>query len=159
MSYMSGSTHYTIGQLARELGVPTSTIRFYERQGLIRPERRSAGNYRLYSAESVERLRFIRAAKEVGFTVENIRLLLAMKDETSPPCGEVESLVAQRLGAVKDQVDQLRRIERVLSEWLQICREAQKTGRCGVLDELQECAKSVSAAAERKTRRKSRKSS
>jgi DNA-binding transcriptional MerR regulator len=152
---MSDSQPYTIGELARQAELPTTTIRFYERQGLIQPERRSGSNYRLYSAESVERLRFIRAAKEAGFTVENVRLLLAMKDETSPPCGEVESLVAQRLAAVKDQINQLRRTERILDEWLHICRKAQKAGRCGVLDELQDSARNASSAAKNKTRRKS----
>lgn len=63
---------YTIGQLARAVGVPTSTVRYYERIGLLQPDGRTAGNYRLYGKEALECLRFIRAAQATGFTLEDI---------------------------------------------------------------------------------------
>lgn len=152
---MSATKPYTIGELARQAELPTTTIRFYERQGLIKPERRSGSNYRLYSAESVERLRFIRAAKEAGFTVENIRTLLLLKDDAKPPSQEVEHLVEQRLESVTEQIHQLRTIERILGEWLMICRDAQKCGRCGVLDQLE----ATSRRAQRSTGKKAGKKS
>jgi DNA-binding transcriptional MerR regulator len=64
---------YTITQLAQAANVPTTTLRYYERAGLVLPEGRSQGNYRLYSDESLRRLRFIRAAQAVGFTLDDVR--------------------------------------------------------------------------------------
>lgn len=74
------ATEYTIGELAEEVGVPTSTLRYYERSGLVSPDGRTSGNYRIYGAAAVERVRFIRAAQATGFTLEDIARLLDFKD-------------------------------------------------------------------------------
>ncbi len=66
----------TIGELARVAGVPTSTVRYYEREGILKPRGRSRSNYRLYAEEDVQRLRFIRAAQATGFTLQNVTQLL-----------------------------------------------------------------------------------
>jgi DNA-binding transcriptional MerR regulator len=84
---------FTIGELAKAAGVPTSTIRYYERANLLRPSGRTASNYRLYSAEDLERLCFIRAAQSTGFTLEHVVKLLR-----PAPCGKVQGLRGRRAG-------------------------------------------------------------
>jgi DNA-binding transcriptional MerR regulator len=82
-------TAYTIGQIAHAAGVPPSTVRYYERIGLLSPEGRTAGNYRLYGPEALARLRFIRAAQGTGFTLEHITALLKLRDSTPSVCQDV----------------------------------------------------------------------
>ena len=77
---------YTISQLATAAGIPTTTMRYYERVGLIEPEDRSAGNYRLYTDDSLRKVKFIRAAQGTGFTLDDIRQLLAAEDGRIPRC-------------------------------------------------------------------------
>ena len=75
---------YTIGQLARAAALPTSTVRYYERQGLLQPARRAENNYRVYRHDMLQRLRFIRAAQATGFTLDDVRTLLALCDGKGP---------------------------------------------------------------------------
>ena len=126
----------TIGRLAAEVAVPTSTLRYYEREGLLRAEGRSDGNYRLYSASSIERLRFIRAAQSSGFTLADIRALLAFKDGETAPCGEVRHLIEQRLGRLEEKISELRHLQKALKGFLKSCHEAESEDPCHVIDKL-----------------------
>ncbi len=128
---------YTIGQLAREADVPTSTVRYYERRGLLRPESRSRGNYRQYGEEALDRLRFVRSAQAAGFTLSDITALLSYQDDDAAPCKEVQDLIAARLDLVAEQIKHLKVVDRMLREWMKVCREAERAGRCGVLEGLQ----------------------
>lgn len=127
---------HTIGQLAREADVPTSTIRYYERRGLLTPSGRSSGNYRVYDDNALERLRFVRSAQAAGFTLSDITSLLELQNEASP-CQDVQDLIATRLDQVVDQAKHLKIVDRMLRQWLKVCHEAEQSGRCGVLDGLQ----------------------
>lgn len=133
---MSGRGSYTIGRLAKAAGVPVSTVRYYERRGLLRPDARSAGNYRLYSGEALERLRFLRSAQAAGFTLSDIAVLLRFRSGDVSPCSQVQELITERLEHVRKRVEELRRAERMLLGWLRVCRESQRSGRCGVLEGL-----------------------
>ncbi len=135
-------TLHTIGELARVSGVPTSTVRYYERIGLVHPDGRSEGNYRLYGAETVERLRFIRAAQATGFTLEDVTALLNLRDGATACCQEVQVLIEQRLADVKQRMQDLRHVQGVLQSSLEKCRRTQQSGHCEVLDRL----KAVSSA-------------
>ena len=104
----------TIGQLARAAGVPVSTVRYYERVGLFKPDARTGANYRAYSHRAVERMRFIRAAQATGFSLDDVRQMLALTYSDDPPCAEVEALIARRLDDVKRRLRELRRVERAL---------------------------------------------
>ncbi len=137
---------YTIGQLARHVGVPTSTVRYYERRGLLRPERRTRGNYRLYGEDALDRLRFTRSAQAAGFTLADITALLQFRDGDLAPCGDVQALTRARLDSVAAQIDELQHVQKMLRRWLRVCRDAQRTGRCGVLEGL-------SAGGEKKPRK------
>ena len=127
----------TIGELARAADVPTSTVRYYERQRLLRPSGRSVSNYRLYSQEDLERLRFIRAAQATGFTLGDITKLLR-----PAPCGKVQTLIEERLGQVAARMKELRHVQRVLNASLKTCQEHDTSGRCQVVDDLTARARS-----------------
>ncbi len=122
---------HTIGELARAADVPTSTIRYYERAGLLQPAARSASNYRLYSQGDLERLRFIRAAQATGFQLDDIVELLR-----PAPCAKVQELIEMRQRQVAERLKELRRVQRVLRESLEACHEHASSGRCHVVDEL-----------------------
>ena len=105
----------TIGELAKTTRVPTSTVRFYERRGLLMPDARTQSNYRTYSARAAERLKFIRAAQATGFSLKDIREMLALTYSDDPPCAEVASLIDRRLDDVRLRLRELERIERALT--------------------------------------------
>lgn len=129
-------TRYTISQLARAAGVATSTVRYYERVGLLEPEDRSEGNYRLYTVESLRRLRFIRAAQAIGFTLDDIKLLLGSRYGTAPSCHKVQHLIEERLGDIDKRLSDLRHVQKVLRASLHKCRKTQQDGCCHVLETL-----------------------
>ena len=105
----------TVGRLAKATGIPESTIRFYEREGLLRPAERSSGNYRLYRRDAAERLTFIGAAQAAGFELEEIKGILALETGRIT-CGRANRLVSERLVSLRDQVLKLRQLERVLQK-------------------------------------------
>ena len=121
----------TIGELAKAADVPVSTVRYYERAGILRPSGRSAGNYRVYSDNEFERLRFIRAAQATGFRLDDIKALLRPAG-----CGKVQRLIEDRLSEVGERMKELRHVDRVLRASLKECRAHEATGRCQVVDEL-----------------------
>ncbi len=122
---------FTIGELAKAASVPASTVRYYERQGILKPSRRSPSNYRLYTEDDVYRLRFIRAAKSTGFTLKDVTELLR-----PAPCRTVQELIGERLERVELQMKELRHLQDVLQGSLKACREHEESGRCGVIDTL-----------------------
>ncbi len=130
------SSELTIGELALAAGVPTSTIRYYERAGLLHPHGRSQSNYRLYSKEELERLRFIRAAQTAGFTLDDVTVLLR-----PAACGKVQGLIEERLAQVADRMKELRRVQRVLNNSLSECLEHEESGRCRVIETLSATAR------------------
>ncbi len=135
------SKNLTIGELAKAADVPTSTIRYYERAGLLRPSTRTHSNYRLYADEQLQRLRFIRAAQATGFRLADVIKLLR-----PAPCGKVQSLIEERLAEVGQRMKELRHVQRVLRVSLKTCQEHEASGRCRVVDELSTGASSPTAA-------------
>lgn len=121
----------TIGGLAKATGIPESTIRFYERQGLLRPSRRSSGNYRLYRREASQRLTFIGAAQAAGFQLPEIKALLALESDRVT-CGQAKKLVEERLAALKKTMLKLRQLERVLQKVVRTCADQPEDAPCVV---------------------------
>jgi DNA-binding transcriptional MerR regulator len=105
----------TIGQLAHAAGIAVSTVRFYERRGLLKPDSRTKSNYRTYSKRTAERLKFIRAAQTTGFSLKDIREMLALTYSEEPPCNEIAALIDRRLDDVRQRLRELRRVERALT--------------------------------------------
>ena len=97
---------------------------------------RTDGNYRVYGPEALERLRFIRAAQGVGFTLEDISTLLDFRDDDADPCGEVQGIIGERLVQLDERIVDLRHLRAVLKSYLKRCRTGQKDGHCEVIDDL-----------------------
>lgn len=133
----------TIGHLARRAEVATSTVRYYERIRLLTPPRRTESNYRLYTGDTVERLRFIRAAQVAGLTLADIRTLLAYRDGETAPCAEIQTLLESRLSQVEDNLRELRHVRRVLRSFLDVCRHNSSTESCQVLSSLEQPTKTI----------------
>jgi len=129
-----------IGQLAAAAGVPTSTVRYYERAGLLKPASRSGGNYRCYDEASLHRLRFIRAAQASGFSLSDISTLLELTDDAHPCCDEVQTLIEHRLAEVRTKREELDRVHAVLARALAACRRGESRKACVVLQQLQSTA-------------------
>jgi MerR family mercuric resistance operon transcriptional regulator len=122
----------TIGEVAQAAGVAATTLRYYEREGLLSPTDRSRAGYRLYDDGAVERLEFIRAAQAVGFTLDDIRALLELNGDS--PCKEVQALIERRLTEVDVKLADLNRVRSTLADALQRCRKSKKG--CAVVADL-----------------------
>lgn len=120
-----------IGKVARETGLSVDTIRFYEKEGLLREPGRSEGGFRLYTPRDIGHLQFIRSAQELGFSLAEIRELLVLQDERTEACTHVRSLIHSRLDAIRGKIDDLRRLERHLKQALHKCDEALGHGDAG----------------------------
>ena len=132
--------HFTIGQLANAAGVPTSTVRYYERVGLVKPAARSEGNYRLYGEEALERLRFIRAAQTTGFALDDVPVMLGHRHASAASCREVQGLIEDRLLEIKLRMEDLRHVERVLRSALDACRKTEAPEHCELIDRLSQAS-------------------
>jgi MerR family mercuric resistance operon transcriptional regulator len=129
-------TTYTIGRLARSAGVRISTVRFYERRGILRPEGRSAANYRRYSQASVEKLKLIRCGQGIGLSLNDVRELLRLIDSEKSPCKDVEQVLQRRLADVRQRMRDLRRIERALVKSLRVCCDRKDPSVCETIVRL-----------------------
>ena len=131
------SKRLTISELAKAAGIPTTTLRYYERIRLVEPEDRSCGNYRLYGDQSLKKLKFIRAAQAVGFTLEDVKSLLDDGEGKTPTCGDVQGLIEARLTDVEERLRDLRHVRKVLKSALNQCQYQKQTDCCHVVKELQ----------------------
>lgn len=130
---MSGRT---IGQLASDADVGVETVRFYERRGLIPEPPRTDAGYRQYDQEAVDRVRFIRRAKELGFTLREIRSLLDLRTGTAAECAEVREQIDGKLADVAERIRDLKRVERGLETLRRRCEAADPQGDCPTLERL-----------------------
>lgn len=129
----------TIGEVAREAGLGVETVRYYEREGLVPEPERSASGYRRFPPETVERLRFIAQGKRLGFSLKEIRELLALRVDSpsADGCDEVRERAEIKLREVQDRIVALRRIEDVLTGLIGSCRTRAATDPCPILDSLE----------------------
>lgn len=126
----------TIGQVARRAGVGVETVRFYERKGLLAvPDRRASG-YRQYDETGVARLRFIRRAKELGFTLHEIKELLSLKLDPATTCSDVKTRAEAKIADIEGKIDTLQRMRQALVTLTKACRGRGKTSDCPILDAL-----------------------
>lgn len=133
---MSGDESLNIGALASAVGVGRETIRFYERRGLIPDPPRSKAGYREYPTETVRRVRFIRRAQGLGFTLAEISELLELRVSDAATCGAVAANAREKLDQVQSKVADLNRIGAALEMLVARCASREKTGDCPILEEL-----------------------
>ncbi len=131
-------TTLTIGALARAAGVGVETVRFYERRGLLAQPPRTRSGYRQFPADAVARLRFIRRAQGLGFTLEEIQELLALRVDEVAACHTVKARARDKLASVEAKLRELRRMRRVLRQLVSACAAREPTGECPILEELEE---------------------
>jgi MerR family mercuric resistance operon transcriptional regulator len=110
-----------IGRVSQRTGTNVETIRYYERIGLLPRPSRSSGGYRLYGVGQIERLSFIRRARALGFSIDEIRTLLRLADERKRPCAEVRVVAEAHLSDVQAKIADLQAMERVLKETVARC--------------------------------------
>jgi Hg(II)-responsive transcriptional regulator len=123
------------GQLARRAGVGVETVRFYEREGLLAEPGRKASGYRQYEEESVTRLRFIRRAKELGFTLKDIKELLSLRHGPGAPCASVRAKAEAKIEAIELKIRTLRRMKQALARLTAACGE-RGGAECPILETL-----------------------
>lgn len=126
----------TIGQVAREAGVGVETVRFYERKGLIEEPNRRASGYRQYGEAIVNRLRFIREAKELGFTLNEIKELLSLKVDPSSSCADVKVRAETKIADIEEKIRTLQRMKRALAKLTKACSGDGPTSECAILESL-----------------------
>jgi len=126
----------TIGQLAKQANVGVETVRFYERKGLLEePDRRPSG-YRQYEEEIVDRLRFIRRAKELGFTLNEIKELLSLRIDPSTTCADVKNRAEEKIDDIRAKIRTLQKMKKALVKVTQACSGRGGTIECPILESL-----------------------
>lgn len=125
---------FTIGQLARNAKVSVETIRYYERRGLIAQPAKPARGCRAYPTTTLSRILFIKRAQELGFTLDEIDNLLSLGDSH---CSEVQALAESKLATVQAKMNDLRRLEQVLTELVTQCRATPANATCPIVASLQ----------------------
>ncbi|RMH80070.1 MAG: MerR family transcriptional regulator [Calditrichaeota bacterium] len=129
--------YMTVGEFARAGGVNVETVRFYERKGLLPQPARKPSGYRLYSDEDVARLKFIRHAKELGFSLREIKDLLELRVDPETGCDEVRRQAEAKIREVEEKIAQLHRIKRALETLVAACRGKGPTGECPIIEALE----------------------
>ena len=131
-----GITSLTIGQLARRAGVGVETVRFYEREGLLKEPARRPSGYRQYDEGVVDRLRFIRRAKQLGFTLNEIKELLSLRIDPSTTCADVKSRAEAKLDDIAAKIRTLQRMKRALVKLTKACSGRGAASECPILEAL-----------------------
>lgn len=121
------------GELAEKAEVNVETIRFYERKGLLPEPPRMESGYRSYPVENVQRIRFIKRAQQLGFSLKEIRELLNLRSDRTANCDEMRMLTEKKITEVRGKVNDLKHIEKALTELLDHCRERSTTKPCLIL--------------------------
>ena len=128
----------TIGQLAKAVGVNVQTVRYYERRRLLGPSARRPSGYRVYGEDEERRLRFIKNAQALGFTLHEIEELLDLRISAKARCGDVQRRAEAKLKHVEAKVRDLQSLARALRSLLRDCRAGQPTDRCPILKGLED---------------------
>ena len=135
-----------IGELSRQVGIPVQTIRYYERLGLLEPPERTESQYRIYSEEAFERLRFIQKAKQFGLSLDEIKQLIEIKAGGMPPCINLKAMVKKHLDELDCHIQEMlafrqelgsryEQIDALLSDSSAALTEASFNGRiCGLIE-------------------------
>ena len=125
---------FSIGELSKSSGVKVPTIRYYEQIGLMEASDRSEGNQRRYEPEGLKRLTFIKHARDLGFSLDDIRSLLVLSSQNTKNCRKATSIVKEHLVDVQERIQKLQRLESELDRMLD-CHEKCEA-QCSVIESL-----------------------
>ena len=124
-----------IGELGRQTATRVETIRYYERIGLLPAPARTAGNYRAYGPEHLNRLSFIRRSRDLGFSLDQVRALLDLADERARSCEAVDAIARDHLAEIDRKIAALRALRRELGNMISQCRQG-TVAECRIIDAL-----------------------
>ena len=127
----------TIGKLAKQAHVNRETVRYYERRRLLPRPSRSISGYRVFADDAVRRLRFIRHAQELGFSLNEIRELLALRVKSVDTCDRVREQAEAKIVDIKKKIKALQHMNEALSELVSACARRGRTKECPILDSLE----------------------
>ena len=133
---MADRADFTIGDVAEAAGVGVETVRYYERRGLVPQPNRGLGSYRRYGNGHVSRIRFIKRAQALGFSLEEIESLLELEDGTDRR--SIRRIAAARIEDTRRRIADLRRIERVLAHLVHECEAHARSPRCPIIAAITE---------------------
>ncbi len=127
-----------IGELAQVAQCSVETVRYYEKEGLLPEPARTAGNFRVYGADHLERLRFIRNCRALDMSHEEIRTLLRLADQPFEDCDAINAVFDEHIAHVDERIKELVQLKSQLSALRQRCESAQAVNECGILQGLAE---------------------
>ena len=127
----------TIGEVAERAGIAVDTIRYYEREGLMATPQRTRSGYRQYAPDAISRLRFIRHAKDLGFSLREIRDLLSLRVKPGTQCAEVRLQARGKIAEIERRMADLERIKRALVALSASCSDKSTASACPMLDALE----------------------
>ena len=126
----------TIGHLAKEAGVNLETVRYYERQGLMSKPPRSTSGYRLFPAEATRRIRFIRRAQELGFSLAEIRELLSLRVSRTTTSAEIKARAEAKIADINAKIRTLESMNKTLRRLTKVCSGCGPVSECPILESL-----------------------
>lgn len=124
------------GELAQQAGVNIETLRFYERQRLLPEPPRSESNYRLYPADAVRRVRFIKRAQELGFSLSEIEELLSLRASPKAKCADVRGRAETKIADIDEKIRSLQTMKKALNNLVAQCSGQQAATQCPILDAM-----------------------
>lgn len=127
-----------IGQIAQRARVGIETVRFYERQGLIEEPPRTASGYRQYPEDTVARLRFIRRAKDLGFTLSEIKELISLRLDSTTSVGDIRSRAETKITDIEEKLRDLLKMKTALVQLVQACDGTAQVSECPILSALEQ---------------------
>ncbi|GEB76758.1 MULTISPECIES: Hg(II)-responsive transcriptional regulator [Bacillales] len=125
-----------IGQLASRTYVNKETIRYYERLGLIPIPSRTAKGYRIYKAQTVDRVNFIKKLKRLGFTLNEIDKLLGVVDRNEVKCRDIYDFTVNKIGEIQHKIEELNKLEKMLVDLKKRCPENKEIYECPIIESL-----------------------
>ncbi len=129
--------YLTTGQLAKEAKVNVETIRYYEKRALLPKPKRKVSGYRMWPEETVKRIRFIKHAQELGFSLKEIKELLSIKTSEKNTCLDVKKLAEEKIREIEEKIDSLKKIKTALQRLAKTCPGKGPVSECPILDELE----------------------
>ncbi len=128
---------YMAGQLAKAANVNIQTVRFYDRQGILKPASRTEAGYRIYDKEGVKRLNFIIQAKKLGFSLKEIKEFLALRVQSVKACDRVRKKTTEKLKDIQNKIAHLKKLEKTFKGLIGDCENRVVTNQCPILEKME----------------------